>query len=206
MDDCSVCLQKIEGDHVKKILSCGHEFHYRCYIDIVYHAKSYFINCPLCRRVNEDITKPFTIPEKNLKLLCARKVGKVRCMCTTKKGTVCKLKARLFNYGMCHQHYKEFLRPEYYGLMEKFIDFILCQRYNFKSRLYSFDIGKKLIIQNATETTEVQDILFYWLKYLNVKNCSFINSTNYHEMYEYYELEKPPNGWIDYCCEKFVVV
>jgi len=203
MNDCSVCLQTIEEDHVKKVLSCGHEFHYRCYIDIVYHGKSYFITCPLCRRVNEDITKPFKVPEKNLKLLCARKVGKVRCICKTKKGSVCKRKANLFNYGMCYQH-NDCLKPEYYALMDKFSDFILCQRYNFKSRLYSLDIGKKIIIQYADKDTEVQDILFYWLKYLSVKGISFIN--NYHEMYEYYGLEKPPSWWIDYCCKRFVIV
>ncbi len=204
MTECSVCLQEIEEDHVKKVLSCGHEFHYRCYLQIVYHSKNYFINCPLCRRVNEDITKPFQNPEKNLKLLCARKVGKVRCICKTQKGTVCKRKAHLFNYGMCHQHNKEYLKTEYYGLMDKLLDFILCQRYNFKSRLYSLDIGKKLIIKYADEKTEVSDILFYWLKYLSVKNISFI--TNHHEMYEYYDLEKPPNGWIDYCCSRYVIV
>ena len=62
----------------------------------------------------------------------------------------------------------------------------------------------KLIIKYADEKTEVSDILFYWLKYLSIKNISFI--TNHHEMYEYYELEKPPNGWIDYCCTRYVIV
>ena len=204
MTDCSVCLQDIEEDHVKKVLSCGHEFHYRCYLNIVFHSKNHFINCPLCRGVNEDTTKPFQNPEKNLKILCARKVGKVRCVCRTKNGTICKRKSRLFNYGMCHQHNNDYLKAEYYELMDKFLDFILCQRYSFKSRLFTLDIGKKLIIKYADEKTEVQDILFYWLKYLSIKNISFIK--NHHEMYEYYELEKPSSGWINYCCSRYVIV
>ena len=206
MTDCSVCLQQIDDNHIKKTLTCGHQFHYRCFINMVYRDKNYFIKCPLCRRVNEDISKPFKNPEKNIRLLCARKVGKVRCICTTKQGTVCKRKANLLNYGMCHQHNKNYLKTEHYSIMEKYMDFILCQRYNFKSRLYSFDIGKKLILKmsNNGEKVEIQDILLYWLKYLSIKNIHYIN--NYEEIYEYYDLEKPPKEWIHYCTKNHVIV
>ena len=128
---CSICLNPLERDHVKKTLSCGHEFHYRCFINIVYREKNIFIQCPLCRRVNEDTSKPFNNPEKNLRILCSRKVGKVRCVCRTKKGTVCKRKAKLFNYGMCYQHNPNVLKKELYPLMDKYTHFILCQRYTF---------------------------------------------------------------------------
>ena len=77
-----------EDDHVEKTLSCGHKFHYRCFMNIIHRSKNIFIECPLCRRVNDDISKPFTDPEKNLHLICARKVGKVRCICKTKNGTI----------------------------------------------------------------------------------------------------------------------
>jgi hypothetical protein len=204
MTECSVCLQTIDSDHIKKVLSCGHEFHYRCYMNIVHHSKNYFINCPLCRTVNEDITKPFEDPEKNLRLICARKVGKVRCVCKTKSGRVCKRKASLFNYGMCYQHNKNVLKKEHYKLMENYCDFVFCQRYHFLFRLYTIDIGKKLILKYSNEKTEVQDILFYWFKYLTLKNISFIN--NYSEVYDYYQLEKPDKGWIQYCSKNHVII
>ena len=204
MSECSVCLQNIDGDHVIKTLSCGHKFHYRCFMNIVHHDKNYFINCPLCRQMNKDISKPFTNPEKNLRLLCSRKVGKVRCICTTKSGRVCKKKASLFNYGMCHIHNKNVLKKEYYHLMEKYTDFVLCQRYNFLSRLYTFDIGKKLIIKFANKDTELQDILVYWFRYFTEKNINFIN--NYNDIYEYYDLEKPLKGWIGHCSKKHIII
>ena len=204
MTDCSVCLSKIDEDHIVKTLSCGHKFHYRCFMNIVHHNKNYFINCPLCRSTNKNITKPFNDSEKNLKLICARKVGKVRCICKTKNGTVCKHKASLFNYGMCHIHNKNILKKEYYQLMEKYIDFVFCQRYNFISRLYTIDIGKKLIIKYADENTELQDILLYWFRYLNEKNIKIIE--NYEIIYDYFSLEKPHKRWIDYCSKKYMIV
>ena len=76
--------------------------------------------------------------------------------------------------------------------MEKYTDFVLCQRYNFLSRLYTFDIGKKLIIKFANKDTEIQDILVYWFRYFTDKNINFIN--NYNDIYEYYDLEKTLKG------------
>jgi hypothetical protein len=204
MNDCSICLTEIEDDHVEKTLSCGHKFHYRCFMNIVHHSKNIFIECPLCRRVNDDISKPFTDPEKNLRLICARKVGKVRCLCKTKKGTICKRKSRLFNYGMCHQHSPNVLKKKHYPLMEKYIDFILCQRYNFTTRLYSIDIGKKILLKFCDKKTEIQDILFYWFKYLSIRNIRFIS--DYNDIYDFYDLEKPPKNWLKYCIERHNIV
>ena len=204
MNECSVCLNEIEEDHIVKTLSCGHNFHYRCFMNIVHHNKNYFIECPLCRRKNEDISKPFTNPERNLRLICARKVGKVRCICKTKKGTVCKHKASLFNYGMCHVHNKNILKKEYYPLMEKYIDFVLCQRYTFANRLFSIDIGKKLIIKYCNKDSELQDILYYWLKYISIKNINYVS--DYNDVYDFYELEKPPKGWMKYCIQRYQIV
>lgn len=204
MTECSVCLTNIDEDHVVKTLSCGHKFHYRCFMNIVHHDKNYFIKCPLCRSLNKNIIKPFNEPGRNLKLVCSRKVGKVRCICTTKKGTVCKHKASLFNYGMCHIHYKNILKKQYYYLMDKYIDFVLCQRYNFLSRLFTIDIGKKLIIKYADKNTELQDILVYWFQYLNEKNIKIVE--NYGDIYDYFSLEKPPKKWIGYCSKNYTIV
>lgn len=204
MEQCSICLNNIDEDHVVKKLSCGHKFHYRCYMNIVHHGKNYFVKCPLCRIINTNLEKPFTDPERNLKLLCARKVGKVRCICNVKKGTVCKKKASLFNYGMCHIHNNEILKKELYPLMEKFMNFVFCQKYNFLSRLYTIDIGKKIIIKYLDKDSELQDILNFWFRYLTEKNLKFIN--NYHDLYDYYELEKPPENWINYCSNRYTIV
>ena len=201
MDDCPLCLEPIETDHVKKTLSCGHRLHFRCFIQIVYRQVNMFISCPICRMVNEDTSKPYTDPEKNLRILCSRKVGKVRCICKTKKGTVCKRKGVLFNYGMCTQHHPNVLKKEYYPLMEKYIYFILCQRYNFLSRLYSIDIGKKLIIKYANKDTSIEDILVYWLKYITMQDEKYIK--DYSKVYEYYDLEKPDKSWINYCSKNY---
>ena len=204
MNECSICLNEIEDDHVEKTLSCGHKFHYRCFMNIIHRSKNIFIECPLCRRVNDDISKPFTDPERNLHLICARKVGKVRCICKTKNDTICKRKSKLFNYGMCHQHHKNVLKKEHYPLMEKYIDFILCQRYNFTTRLYSIDIGKKIILKYCNKDSELQDILFYWFKYLSIRKITFIS--DYNDMYEFYNLEKPPKNWLKYCIKRHQIV
>ena len=201
---CSICLNPLEKDHVKKKLTCGHEFHFRCFLSIVYREKNVFIQCPLCRQFNEDTSKPFNDPEKNLRILCSRKVGKVRCICRTKQGTVCKRKAKLLNYGMCYQHNSIFLKNELYPLMEKYIYFILCQRYTFISRLYAIDIGKQLIIKHSKEATNIEDILTLWLKYISIKGTKGIQ--DYEDIYEYYELIKPPKEWIEYCEKKCLII
>ena len=205
MDDtCPICLNDIQDNHIYKQLSCGHKLHYRCYLKMVYSGKNYFINCPLCREINLDISRPTNDVEKNLRLFFSQGVGKVRCLAKTKQGKVCKRKSCLMNYGFCHQHNKNVLKKEMYPLMERYMNFILCQRNNWLSKIYLFDIGKKLIIRYWTEDTQTEDILAYFYKYLTVKNINFIK--NYNEMYEYYGLETPYNGWVNYCLKKYVLI
>lgn len=204
MDVCSICLNEIEDDHIEKKLTCGHTFHYRCFMNIIHHSKNIFIECPLCRIKNEDISKPFNDPERNLRLICARKVGKVRCICKTKNGTICKRKSKLFNYGMCHQHNPNVLKKIHYPLMEKYIDFILCQRYTFVNRLFTIDIGKKLILKYCDKDSGLQDILYFWLKYISLKNVNYIE--DYNDVYDFYDLEKPSKGWSEYCIQRHQIV
>ena len=163
-----------------------------------------FIQCPICRTLNEDVSKPYKEPEKNIRILCSSRVGKRRCVCRTKKGLICKRKSLLLNYGMCYQHHPDVLKKRYYPLMEKYLYFILCQRYNFKSRLYSIDIGKKLIIKYANEDTTIEDILIYWLKYITIENIR--NIKDYESVYEYYGLEKPDLNWIHYCSKNYILI
>ena len=88
--------------------------------------------------------------------------------------------------------------------MERYINFILCQRNNWLSKVYLFDIGKKLIIKYAKPTTHTEDILAYFYRYLTVKNIHHIK--NYNGMYEYYGLEVPYSEWIQYCLKKYILV
>ena len=204
MDNCPICLEKIDEEHVKKRLTCGHTFHYRCFIKMVYRNINIFIACPICRTVNYSTSKPYSDPEKNIRILCSSKVGKVRCVCRTAKGTICKKKSRLLNYGMCYHHNKTILKEEFYPLMERYMYFILCQRYNFLYRLYSIDIGKKLIIKYADKSTSIEDILTLWLRYISIKNGR--NVTNYYDVYDFYNLEKPNKEWISYCSENNILI
>jgi len=201
---CPICLDSIEENHVQKILTCGHRFHYRCFIKMVYQNINVFIPCPICREINTDTTKPYSDPEKNIRILCSSKIGKVRCLCRTKRGTICKRKGQLLNYGMCYQHNPKILKKEFYPLMEKYMYFILCQRYNFNSRLYSIDIGKQLIIKFANKDTSIEDILVYWLKYVSIKNSRSVK--DYNEVYEFYGLEKPDINWINYCSKNNIII
>ena len=204
MDDCPICLDKIEENHVTKTLTCGHTFHYRCFLRLVYRSSNFFINCPLCREPNKDASKPFKDPERNIRILCSSKIGKARCICKTKKGTVCKRKGSLLNYGMCYQHSPNVLKKEFYPLMEKYLYFILCQRYNMRSRLYSMDVGKKLIMKYANRTTQIEDILIYWLKYITINNEKHIR--DYNHIYDYYGLEKPDELWVNHCANKYIII
>ena len=88
--------------------------------------------------------------------------------------------------------------------MEKYIYFILCQRYNFISRLYSIDIGKQLIIKFADKDTSIEDILVYWLKYVSIKNSRSVK--DYNDVYEFYDLEKPDINWITYCSKNNIII
>ena len=82
--------------------------------------------------------------------------------------------------------------------MERYMYFILCQRYNFLSRLYSIDIGKKLIIKYADKSTSIEDILTLWLRYISIKNGR--NVTNYYDVYDFYNLEKPNKDKTSVAC------
>ena len=95
--DCPVCLDSLNNNNNNKLktLSCGHVYHYKCYMDIVNRGQNLFVVCPLCRNMNTNIKKPFNNPKDNIKILCNSL--KNRCICKTKKGLRCKNKPRLLN-------------------------------------------------------------------------------------------------------------
>ena len=100
--ECSICLSSLVNRKTYK-LSCGHEFHLKCYQDCVFANNcNIFIKCPLCRELNINIEKPYDNIYDNLKIWTRLN----RCKCKTKSGLRCKKRAILFNNGMCAFHQK----------------------------------------------------------------------------------------------------
>ena len=73
-----------------------------------------------------------------------------------------------------------------------------------RSRLYSIDIGKKLIIKYANSKTQIEDILIFWLKYITINKKK--NIRDYNHVYEYYGLEKPDELWINHCTDNHIII
>lgn len=206
-DQCPVCLDDLSlfyksKEDIKKTLSCGHSLHFKCYRELVFRGLNFFIECPLCRQINDNIEKPFKIPEDNLKIFYSKESTTKRCACSNKNGKKCKNKASLFNYGMCYQHHKNILPKEKYPLMEKYIYLIMCQRNNWFSKIHLFDIGKKIIIHK--NVGNIEEIMFYFYKYINLNGLKSIQ--DYYRMYDYYELERPKLPWINYCFKNHIML
>tara|TARA_B100000902_G_scaffold326256_1_gene321292 strand:+ start:730 stop:1308 length:579 start_codon:yes stop_codon:yes gene_type:complete len=190
----------MDDKDIIKTLSCNHRMHYKCYIKCVYYNKNLFIECPTCRCINIDDTKPFEDPKKNIEILCINE--NKRCRCITKDKKRCKNRSSLLNYGYCYQHNKGILEEKYYPLMVSYMYFILTQRNHFISRIYLFDIGKKLIMKYCSENTPLEMLIGYFHKYFVIKNIVYIN--DYKDIYKYYELEIPDSKWIEECMTKKV--
>jgi hypothetical protein len=207
-DQCPVCLEDFNNhnikykEDIKKTLSCGHSLHFKCYRGLVYRGLNFFIECPLCRQINDNIEKPYKISEDNLRIFYSKESTTKRCACNNKNGKKCKNKASLFNYGMCYQHHKNILPKEKYPLMEKYIYLIMCQRNNWFSKIHLFDIGKKIIIHKNVEN--IEEIMFYFYKYINLNGLKSIQ--DYYRMYDYYELERPKLPWINYCFKNHIML
>ena len=80
----------------------------------------------------------------------------------------------------------------------------MCQRNNMRSRLYSIDLGKKLIMKYADSKTQIEDILIYWLKYITINKET--NIKDYNNVYDYYGLEKPDELWINHCSKNYILI
>lgn len=202
-DVCCVCLDEMNEKQYHKVLSCGHKLHFQCFKKMIFR-KNMYIPCPICREKNTDTSKPTDDPFTNIRLLCSLKVGKVRCLCKTKQGTVCKRKSKLLNYGFCHQHHPDVLKESMYPLMETYMYLILLQRNSWITKVKLFDIGKQIIIHYCDETSKLQDLLSYFYQYMSIKDVFQIR--DYDGMYDYYQLKKPNLNWLNYCQEKYVFI
>ena len=138
--------------------------------------------------------------------MCHSGVGKVRCICNLKNGNRCKNKPILMNYGKCYSHSKNILKKEHYKLYSDYLYHIVGSNYNWLTIIYLLDVGKKIIIKFLNEDSQVSDILQYYYRYLNDKKNGEKSMFYMNGIYRYYDLEKIPKNWLDYCVNKNVII
>ena len=208
--ECSICLERIKKDQKEFTLSCNHQFHYHCFLTYVLKNDGHiFINCPLCRTMNTNNEKPYDLPINNIKAICSRGVGKVRCHHKTKKGNCCKNPSTLLNYGFCNLHNRSLLPRDKYALMGDFMFYLLETSNLWKTKLYMIDIAKKLLIDHPEIETipEIQYFFFrYFHHYLNENTEQRGWILNPNKIYQYYNIELPPKEWIEYCTGRHKII
>lgn len=201
---CSICLEDIDKYTIKE-LSCGHKLHFKCFLDIVMRD-NFFIKCPLCRKVNNNIDKPHSDSKKIL-LEYMNNVdnkGIKRCICKTKNGTKCKNKAKIMNYGMCHIHNNEYLKETSFSLIESYISLILLQRASIATKIMLLDMGKKLIMKFCNKNSTVADVLSKYYEFYSIElNNGETIVREYEKFYNYYGLKIPDKEWIEECKKNY---
>ena len=206
MDMCSICLQDIEDKHLLYTLSCNHTFHFSCVkAYMLKNNYTFFIDCPLCRQMNTKVLYPYESYKLTMKVWCSQKVGKVRCNCETKEGTRCKNKSILLNYGRCYTHHKDILPEDKYEPLCKYLyHLFMCSNRTWETKVYLFDVTKKLLIKFKDDIHSLDDIYRYLFIYIDhsKKNDTYDYYNNKSLLYNYYELELPPANWVKFCVEK----
>jgi len=194
--DCSICLDTLENLKTYK-LSCGHEFHTRCYQKCVYNNNfNIFFKCPLCRELNFSIDKPYDNNYDNLK--CWTNLG--RCRCKTKSGLRCKKQAVLFNNGKCSIHQKP-LTKDKYDLMCDFVYYLIQSNNLFSTKKGMIDIASKLC-NKYSHLKSLQDILYYFFRFYFYNDEE--NIVNKVKIYDYYELIKDEE-YNNFCTKKKIL-
>ena len=202
MDTCCICLQDLKENDKIKDLSCNHKLHFDCYmLYLGSKERKHFINCPLCRNLNTDISIPGETPKEKIQNICQKSQ---RCLGKTKSGLRCKNKSSLLNYGYCRCHNKEVLETDkQYDIMFRYINLNMYSPQSWKTRLILTDIAKKLIIKFKIEN--IEDIMYYLFRSFSDQvaagNSLLDVKKNERYIYEYYELEPPREEWVDKCLE-----
>ena len=208
METCPICLDELNDNNIIKTLSCGHKYHFNCFKKLVYINNNFYISCPLCREYNTNIDKPFKNNHlENIKLILHQGIRTNKCICKTKKGLKCKNKPSLLNYGMCKKHNKNVLDKKYYRLYSDYIYYLFCLNYKFNSILYLLDLGKKIIMKyfKGTDNEHIHEVFEYYYRFINIKNDKN-EQFNMKNIYDYYELEKPSDNWLNYCNDKNIII
>ena len=207
--DCSICLDRIKKNHTIYTLTCGHKFHYQCFLFYVFKTEGHiFIKCPLCRGLNFKIERPFESSLENIKVLCSRGVGKIRCHHKTKKGNMCRNPSHLLNYGYCRMHHRDILPKENYDLICDYMYYLLGTCNLFRTKIYMLDISKKLLIRDPT-IKKIDELQYYFIRYYHYyksKHNTVANTLDPHDIYDYYKLVLPPKEWVRYCSEKKKII
>jgi len=202
MDTCSICLDDINETDKKYTLSCNHVFHFSCFRDYAFNKNTTFYKpCPNCKQLNLNIVKPYDTVSDNLKAYCSMPK---KCNCKTVKGLKCKKKPYLFNYGMCYTHNKDVLREDKQHLLLMYIEHLLqSDLRSWSTKVTLIDIVKKLLIK-FEDITSLEDIYRYMFMYMADANHNGINNcyTEKDILYEYYDLEIPPQEWLEFCVNK----
>ena len=206
---CSICLGTMKNKTIKtiKTLSCGHNFHYDCILQLVMR-KNFFIKCPLCRTNNTDTSFPHNECKLNLYEFVSNntKNGLKRCLCKTNDGRKCKNKAKLLNYGMCHIHNKNFIHEKFYPLINEYINLILLQRSGIMTKVFLIDMGKKIIMKYCDENSTISDIFSKYYEFFSIildDGDTFVKE--YKRFYDYYGLEIPEKEWLIKCKENYII-
>ena len=198
--ECSICLDIIK-EKDKFTLSCNHAFHYQCFLSLVNNkGGNIFINCPLCREMNYNNQKIHDSPLDNIKELSRVK----RCSHYTKKGNKCKNKCHILNYGYCYTHNKNVLPKEKYSLMCDYLYWLMETSNNMRTKIFMTDISKKLLIQNPTITT-IQGIQHYFFRFYHTNGKTSMLGDNLG-LHKYYNLEFPPEDWVQECLDKKTII
>jgi hypothetical protein len=180
--ECSICLDSLNNRKTYK-LSCGHEFHLKCYINCVYTNNcNIFIKCPLCRELNINIEKPYDNSYDNLKIWTHLE----RCKCQTKSGKRCKKRAVLLNNGNCAIHQKPMPKDKY-DLICDLVYYLIQSNNIISTKISMIDIGSKLCIKYP-HLNNIQDILHFFFQFYYYNDQE--NIVNKVKIYDYYELSK----------------
>lgn len=201
--DCSICLEKLDGKKTIFTLSCNHQLHYECFLRYSYKNNHMFIDCPLCREMNYNIKPAIKEPEQNLKELCFH--GK-RCRHKTKNGTRCKKPPSLLNCGYCSVHNKDILNKDNYDIMNQYIFYILQTHSLWYTKIHMVDFIKKIIIKNP-HIKNIEELLAFSTryKYYLKKNDLRHDIVPVLGIYKYYDLDSPDEDWVKRCVEDKII-
>jgi len=139
------------------------------------------------------------LPLDNIKELSHIK----RCSHYTKEGKKCKNKCHILNYGYCYTHNKNVLPKDKYSLMCDYLYWLMETSNYMRTKISMIDIGKKLLIQNPT-LSKIHEIQHYFFRFFHLNGDKKSVSDNLR-VHKYYNLEFPPDNWVQECLEKKII-
>ena len=198
LTECSICLDDLNKKTIFT-LSCNHKLHYECFLRCSYQKNYIFIDCPLCREMNTNATMPIKDPETHLRELLSH-TKKKRCCSLTKSGRRCKKKASLLNYGLCSIHNKNILSKDKYDLMNRYLFYMIQATNRWYTKICMIDFVKKILIKYP-EVKTIDEIHTFGLRYKCHRTKLLLDDKiiDRDGIYKYYELDDPPNDWIQKC-------